>query len=107
MPDRPQNRRSKIISDQAADWLVVLDSGDMTDEQKLAYVRWLKQSPAHVRAILELMNLKELLKETNMGGVEMPPGPDIPADAANVVALPPSVPRPQEEPAEEHAENEK
>jgi ferric-dicitrate binding protein FerR (iron transport regulator) len=107
MPDRPQNRRSKLISDQAADWLVILDSGDMSDEEKLGYVRWLKQSPAHVRAILELMNLKELLKETNMGGVEMPPAPDIPADATNVVALPPSVPRQQEDPVEEPAENEK
>lgn len=107
MPDRPQKRRSKLISEQAADWLIILDSGDMSDEQKLGYVRWLKQSPAHVRAILELMNLKELLKETNLGGVELPPGPEIPADAENVVALPPVFPREEEDDVAEPAANEK
>ncbi|MFC4313340.1 FecR/PupR family sigma factor regulator [Steroidobacter flavus] len=107
MPDRPQKRkskssgRSKSISEQAADWLVALRAEDVTEEQKLGYVRWLKQSPKHIREVLELVTLEQLLKDTRVGGIELPPEPDIPADATNVVALPPVPPREEDEDDEE------
>jgi ferric-dicitrate binding protein FerR (iron transport regulator) len=105
MPNRPQKRkpksksssRSRSISEQAADWLVVLRSEEVTEEQKLGYVRWLKRSPKHIREVLELVQLEQLLKDTRVGGLELPPGPDIPADATNVVALPPVPPREADE----------
>lgn len=104
MPDRPQNRKPKSVSEQAADWLIALKGGDMTEEEKLAYVRWLKQSPKHVREILELVNLEQLLHDTKVGGIELPPEPDIPPDAHNVVALPPVPPREAEDEDEDNLE---
>jgi ferric-dicitrate binding protein FerR (iron transport regulator) len=53
MPDRPQNRKPKSISEQAADWLIAVKGGDMTEEEKLAYVRWLKQSPKHIVSVTQ------------------------------------------------------
>lgn len=107
MPDRPQNRRSKSISEQAADWLIAIKGGDLSEEQKLKYVRWLKQSPKHIREMLELVSLEQLLHDTKVGGLELPPEPDIPPEATNVVALPPVPLREEEDDLEEPAENEK
>lgn len=51
-----------MISEEAADWFVCIQSGEMTDDEKRGYVRWLKTSPAHIREMLELVNLKQMLK---------------------------------------------
>jgi ferric-dicitrate binding protein FerR (iron transport regulator) len=80
---------------------MALRSEDVTEEEKLGYVRWLKQSPKHIREILELVSLEQLLKDTKVGGIELPPEPDIPADATNVVALPPVPPRDHDDEEEE------
>ncbi len=107
MPDRPQKRKSKpssrakSIREQAADWVVCLSSDDVTEEQRRSYVRWLKQSPKHVREMLEMVNLEQLLQDTRVGGIELPPLPDIPPDAVNVVALPPVPPREEGEEEDE------
>ena len=45
MSDRPQNDEPISVSEEAADWLVLIRAGEMSDEQKLAYIHWLKQSP--------------------------------------------------------------
>lgn len=46
----------------AQEWMVLLQDSALTGEQKAAYVRWLKQSPAHIRAMLELFQVGELLR---------------------------------------------
>jgi len=66
MPDRPQNDEPTSISEEAADWLVLIRAGEMSDEEKLAYIHWLKQSPDHIREILELVNLEQMLRQTHV-----------------------------------------
>jgi ferric-dicitrate binding protein FerR (iron transport regulator) len=53
------------ISEAAADWLVLIRAGEMSDEEKLAYIHWLKESPDHIREILELVSLEQLLRQTH------------------------------------------
>ncbi|MBL8271003.1 FecR/PupR family sigma factor regulator [Steroidobacter sp.] len=68
MPDRPQNKTSKLIAQQAAEWLASLRDGPMSKADRLAYVRWLKQSPLHVRAMLEMASLEGLLRSSDLEG---------------------------------------
>lgn len=65
MSDRPQNEEPMSISEAAADWLVLIRAGEMSDEEKLAYIHWLKESPDHIREILELVSLEQLLRQTH------------------------------------------
>ena len=89
MPDRPQNRRSKVISEEAADWFVCIQSGEMTDEEKRDYVRWLKISPAHVREMLELVNLEQALKAAHPSVPKPAEPPPAASTTSNVVPLTP------------------
>jgi ferric-dicitrate binding protein FerR (iron transport regulator) len=84
MPDRPQNEESTSISEQAADWLVLVRAGEMSDQEKLDYIHWLKKSPAHIREMLELVNLEEMVRETH----PPPPQAEAPSEASKVVDLP-------------------
>lgn len=87
MSDRPQNDDPQSISEQAADWLVLIRAGDMSEQEKLDYIHWLKKSPAHVQEILELVSLEQMLRDTHAGGLVSPPEAD-PTDAAKVLELP-------------------
>jgi transmembrane sensor len=87
MSDRPQNDDPESISEQAADWLLLIRAGEMSEQQKLEYIHWLKRSPAHVQEILELVSLEQMLRDTHAGGLVSPPEAD-PADAAKVLELP-------------------
>lgn len=100
MPDRPHNRMSKLISEQAAEWLVSLRAGRLTSAERLGYVQWLKQSPAHVRAMLELASLEGLLRRSNLNGIPPTQGPSGPKELATVVDLIPRQGR-DETPSEE------
>lgn len=85
MPDRPHNRVSKLISEEAAEWLVCLREGSLSGGDRLEYVRWLKQSPEHVRAILELASLEGLLRRSDLSGMPPTQGQPGPPDTAPVV----------------------
>jgi transmembrane sensor len=65
MSDRPQDNEPTSISEEAADWLVLIRAGEMSDAEKLAYIHWLKRSPDHIREILELVNLEQMLRATH------------------------------------------
>jgi ferric-dicitrate binding protein FerR (iron transport regulator) len=69
MPDRPQDRASMLISEEAADWLVYLREGNLRISERRRYVRWLKQSPAHIAEILRLATLDGLLRKTDLEGI--------------------------------------
>lgn len=100
MSDRPHNRMSKLISEEAAEWLVCLKAG-MTSGERLEYVRWLKQSPAHVRAMLELASLEGLLRRSDLGGIPPTQGQSGPRQPeSTVVELIPRHVR-EESPSEE------
>jgi ferric-dicitrate binding protein FerR (iron transport regulator) len=63
MSERPQNAERGSISEAAADWLVLVRAGEMRDQEKLDYIRWLQQSPEHIREILELVSLEHRLRK--------------------------------------------
>jgi len=46
---------NKQIIDEAAAWLVEFNTGDADPGRKIDFDRWLRQSPEHVRAYLELL----------------------------------------------------
>lgn len=85
MPDRPQDRESTLISEQAADWLVYLKEGSLGVNERRRYVRWLKQSPAHIAEVLRLSNLDGLLRTTDLDDILPLPVEADPPDASNVI----------------------
>lgn len=87
MPDRPQDRKATLISEEAADWLVILKEGSPRFGERRRYVRWLKQSPAHISEILRLSTLDGLLRKTDLEGILTGPEEEGPPQTSNVVAL--------------------
>lgn len=86
MPDRPQNSRSKLASEQAADWLLRSRDGGLNVADRHEYVRWLKQSPAHVREMLESAALEELLRSADLGDLPPPADPSgTPEEISSIV----------------------
>jgi transmembrane sensor len=69
MPDHSQDRESKLISEAAADWFVCLRNGNVTARDRRRYVRWLKQSPAHVAEMLQLSSLDCRLRSADLDGI--------------------------------------
>lgn len=104
MSDRPHNRMSKLISEEAAEWLVCLRAG-MSNGERLEYVRWLKQSPAHVRAMLELASLEGLLRRSDLDDIPPTQGQSGPRQHdSTVVELIPRHAR-EESPSEERRQS--
>ena len=68
MPDRPQDRDATLIS-EAADWLAYLREGSLDIDGRRQFVRWLKQSPAHVAEMLRLSSIDCLLRSTDLEGI--------------------------------------
>lgn len=85
MPHRPHNRLARIISEEAATWYVCLREGRPSSCDRLKYVRWLKQSPLHVRAMLELAFLEGLLRRSDLSGMSPTPGKSGGSGAVGVV----------------------
>ena len=75
MLDRANKLMSRLIWEQAAEWLVSLRSGPLSEAERFQYVRWLKQSPVHVRAMLELLWLDGVLRRSNLSGTPPSQGP--------------------------------
>ena len=90
MSDRPQNEDFDAISEQAADWLILVRAGEMSDQERLDYVHWLKTSPAHIEAVLDLVSMEYMLRETNAGGLIQPPEAQALLDEMKVLELPSS-----------------
>lgn len=105
MSDRPQNNQSKLISEQAADWLLRFRDGELSLGDRLEYVRWLKQSPAHVREILELAALQGLLRSSDLTDMPPPRGPSgAPQGVLSIVDLIPRHDR-EEEPSDQRRQS--
>lgn len=74
MPNHLQDRKSTLISEEAAEWLVILKESNLRFSERRRYVRWLKQSPAHIADILRLSALNGLLRKADLEGIR--PGPE-------------------------------
>jgi len=51
---KADRKRSMPVSEQAAEWLVAFDDGEMDVAEKQQFLLWLKQSPAHIKEFLQL-----------------------------------------------------
>lgn len=96
MLDRPDNIKHKSISEEAADWLLRLRTGNLPLGERHEYVRWLKRSPEHVREMLEVASLEDLLRGADLSGLSPPQGPSggVSDQSSSIVEL---IPRHQEE----------
>ncbi len=54
-----------LLAERAAEWLHRLPNADT--QQRKHFVRWLKESPKHVREMLLAMRCDELLRSTRPG----------------------------------------
>jgi transmembrane sensor len=59
MPRRPASDINPLVLDEAAEWFVELEGGEMALAERKAFDEWLRRSPEHVRAFLELLPLWE------------------------------------------------
>ncbi|WP_414717481.1 FecR/PupR family sigma factor regulator [Steroidobacter sp.] len=84
MSNRPHNELPELVREQAAEWLVCLQAGELSSSDRLKYVRWLKRSPVHVRAMLELASLEGQLRSSDLSGMA-PHGKPPASDAMAVV----------------------
>jgi len=57
-----ENRKRQLIVEEAASWHLRLNEGACTTRDRIEYLQWLKQSPAHVAEALRMRNLKSLLR---------------------------------------------
>lgn len=54
---RAEKGRSVRVREQAAEWLVAFDDGEIPLPEKRAFLGWLKQSPDHIKEFLQLSAL--------------------------------------------------
>ncbi len=77
------------INDEAARWFVELRSGDIDARGRLAFDAWVRASPEHLRAFIEIAGLWRYAADVDLGGrfsVEALIA-DV-ADESNVLAMP-------------------
>jgi transmembrane sensor len=65
---------SKIVNEQAARWLVKLDSGDWSDSDQTALKQWLESSTAHVVAYVRLETAWKRTRRLKSLGAGIAPG---------------------------------
>src|SRR5687767_4285970 len=87
----PHDRHTIVVIDEAADWVVLLSTPEVTLDERREFVSWLKQSPLHIREYL-----RAECAWADMAGVDQARRVDVAklveeADATNVLALPGSV----------------
>ena len=56
---RPRAASNRQISDEAADWFVEFSTGEPSDQERRVFDAWLRKSPEHVCAYLELFSIWE------------------------------------------------
>src|SRR5713226_8521625 len=57
-----QNQMNSTVLDQAANWTTIVDSGEMSEEQRLDFHTWLDE-PRNARALSELRTLVSMIQE--------------------------------------------
>lgn len=58
----PGDTRQARISEEAAEWLLLLEDGEIDAAGRAAFTQWLKVSPEHVAAMLSMKRLFDRLK---------------------------------------------
>ena len=88
MRERVRSRSTEAVIDEAAEWVVRLGAPGVTSEEQRTFVRWLKQSPVHIREYLRAestwsdlqevdgarkLSVREIASEVDWSIVEMRP----------------------------------
>jgi transmembrane sensor len=58
MTSSPETDTHRSIAEQAADWLLTLQSDELTPQQRAELVEWLCESPQHVAALFRICELQ-------------------------------------------------
>lgn len=103
---RTSSSRAKLnrqILDEAAEWFVEMEDENLTAARREAFDEWLRRSPEHVRAFLELLPVWEGAASARLNGVESAERliAEFPALGAEVVFLRDSL-EPRDSPALRH-----
>jgi ferric-dicitrate binding protein FerR (iron transport regulator) len=80
---RPRSdRKSALISEEAAEWFVRLKDDHLGADERRRYVRWLKQSSVHTAEMLRVRQLVHWLHDAKLEGLLSYHGPK-----SNVIEL--------------------
>lgn len=80
---RPRNdRKSALISEEAAEWFVRLRDDHLGADERRRYVRWLKQSSVHTAEMLRIRQLARWLHDAKLEELLSHQGP-----RSNVIEL--------------------
>jgi ferric-dicitrate binding protein FerR (iron transport regulator) len=60
------DRKSALISEEAAEWFVRLRDDNLGPDERRRYVRWLKQSSTHTAEMLRVRQLAHWLREAKL-----------------------------------------
>lgn len=76
------DRKSALISEEAAEWFVRLRDDHLGADERRRYVRWLKQSSTHTAEMLRVRQLAHWLHDAKLEGLLSHRGPE-----SNVIEL--------------------
>jgi ferric-dicitrate binding protein FerR (iron transport regulator) len=69
------DRKSALITEEAAEWFVRLRDDNLGLDERRRYVRWLKQSSAHTAEMLRIQRLAHWLRDAKLAGLISHQGP--------------------------------
>jgi transmembrane sensor len=82
LADRQQ--RQTRIAEEAADWLLRLEAGNLSTEQRAGFVDWLRESPHHVAEMLRVAKLHNALGKFSqwdaLPAADLPTSRELPLD---------------------------
>jgi transmembrane sensor len=76
------DRKSELISEEAAEWFVRLKDDHLGADERRRYVHWLKQSSTHTAEMLRIRQLAHWLRDAKLEGLLSHQGP-----RSNVIEL--------------------
>jgi len=77
--------RRQRMTEEAGEWLLRLQQGELSKEQRAQFVDWLRETPVHVTELLRVSQVDSVLREYD-GWKDLAPV-DLQEPAANVVKL--------------------
>src|ERR1700722_19999257 len=76
------NPRKQDAPANAAEWLAELGNEELTTAQTAAFADWLRESPAHVREVLQVTLIREDLGKLNISSEQVTSWVDVARSAA-------------------------
>lgn len=77
--------RRQRVAEEAAEWLLRLQQGELPKEQRAQFVDWLRETPLHVTELLRVSQVDSVLRDYD-GWKDLAPA-ELPQPSTNVVKL--------------------